>query len=130
MGCSPEWNGTFVGSLTLDGACSDGSTFPGEPEAGQVTLKDSGDSVSWEAGCGATVIADFRNEMTADVRQATCPSKTDANGITSSMTIEGGTLELNDNTLDLELETFITISGAISATCNATISGTMKRLEE
>jgi hypothetical protein len=130
MGCSPEWNGTFVGELTLDGTCSDGSTIPSDSEAAQVTLKDSGDSVSWEAGCGATVIADIRNDTTADVRQASCPSDTDANGITRSFTIEGGTLDLNDNTLRMDLEMSITVSGALTGTCDATLSGTMKRVEE
>lgn len=130
MGCSPEWNGTFVGALTLDGTCSDGSTIPSDPDAAQITLKDEGDSVSWEAGCGATVIADIRNDTTADVRQASCPAETDGNGITRSFTIEGGTLDLNENNLRMELEMSITVSGAVSGTCDATLSGTMKRLEE
>jgi len=130
MGCSPDWNGTFVGALTLDGTCSDGSTIPTDSEAAQVTLKDAGDSVSWEAGCGATVIADIRNETTADVRQATCPPKTDANGVTTSTTIEGGTLDLNDNDIRMELELSIVLSGGLTGSCDATLSGTMNRLEE
>jgi hypothetical protein len=130
MGCSPDWNGTFVGSLTLDGTCSDGSTIPTDSEAAQFTLEDKGDSVSWEAGCGATVIADIRNDTTADVRQASCPSETDANGITRSFTIEGGTLDLNENNLRMELDMSIVVSGAVNGTCDATLSGTMKRLEE
>jgi hypothetical protein len=130
MGCGPEWNGTFVGKLTQSGTCSDGSPVPDIVSAVQVTLVDNGDSVTWEAGCGATVIADLNGNDSADVRQASCPAKTDADGITSSITIEGGTLELNDNTLRMELETFLTLSGTVSGTCELTADGTLNRLEE
>lgn len=130
MGCGPQWNGTFVGTLSLDGTCSDGSTIPSDDDAGQVALKDAGDTVSWEAGCGATVIADINGNDSANVRQASCPAETGADGITRSFTIEGGTLELNDNTLRMELEMILTISGAVSGTCDATLEGSLNRLEE
>jgi hypothetical protein len=130
LGCSPEWNGTFTGELTLDGTCSDGSIIPTESEAAQVTLEDAGDTVSWEAGCGATVIADIRSDELADVRQASCPAVMGTDGITRAFTIEGGTLDLNDNTLRMELEMTLTVSGAVNGTCDATFEGSLRRLEE
>lgn len=129
VGCGPDWNGTFVGPLELSGTCSDGSIVPTDDDIAQFTFEHDGNSVSWEAKCGATVLATV-NDDSAKVRQASCPATTDANGLTASLTIEGGTLELVDNTMRMELELFFAFSGAASATCDATLEGTLNRLEE
>lgn len=129
LGCGPEWNGTFVGTGETNGVCSDGSSVNNVDNSFKLTLTDDGDTVTWQAPCGATVIADIRDDQ-ANVRQASCPATTDANGITSSTTIEDGTLTLNDNSLRIELELSVVVSGAISATCSLTTDGTLDRIEE
>lgn len=129
IGCAPEWNGTFVGTLNTTGFCSDGSSVPESSTAAQVTLVDNGDTVSWEAACGATLIADINNDQ-ADVRQASCPATTDTNGVTSSTTVKDGTLTLNDNSLEMDLELSLILSGALTGSCSLTGNGTLKRLEE
>ena len=130
MGCGPEWNGTFVGTLSSTGFCSDGSSVPPSSDAVQVTLADNGDSVTWESNCGATFIADINDDDQANLRQTSCPATTNADGVTTSFTVEDGTLTLNDNTLQMEINFFVTVSGTISATCSVSSDGTLKRLEE
>lgn len=134
MGCAPDWSGTFVGTLSSTGFCSDGSSVPPSSDAVQVTLTDDGDTVTWESNCGATFIADINDDDQANVRQTSCPATTNADGVTSSFTVEDGTLTLNNNTLQMEINFIVTVSGTISGTmsgtCSVTSNGTLKRLEE
>lgn len=129
MGCGPNWNGTFVGTLSQSGTCSDGSTLPNTESAVQVTLQDDGDTVTWESACGATLIADINGDR-ANIRQSSCPSETLTDGTVRSSTVESGTLELNDNTLRMEVELLITLSGTITGACELTGDGTLNRLED
>jgi hypothetical protein len=129
VGCGADWNGTYVGTLSQSGTCSDGSTASNLESSVTVTLKDEGDTVTWEAACGATVIADIDDDA-ANVRQVSCPAETLTDGTTRSTTIESGTLELDDSVVRMELELFVTLSGTLNGTCNLTAEGSLNRLEE
>lgn len=129
MGCGPNWNGTFIGTVSQEGTCSDGSSAQDIESAVKVTLRDEGDTVTWEGSCGSTFIADISGDS-AILRESTCPSTTLNDGTTRSTTVEGGTLDLNDNVLRMELDFFITLSGTITATCSLTAEGSLNRLEE
>lgn len=130
IGCAPDWNGTFVGPLSSAGFCSDGSSVPESNDVIQITLTNEGDTVNWESSCGATFIADINNDDEANLRQTSCPATTNADGVTTAFTVEDGTLTLNDNTLQMEINFFVTVSGTVTGTCSVTSDGTLKRLEE
>lgn len=126
---SPDWSGTFVGRLTASGACSDGSTVPATDNAVQLTLRDDGDTVSWSAACGATAIADVDEER-AEVRQYSCPAEILSDGTTRNTTISGGTLELDGDTLRMDVDSVVSLSGTLTATCNVALKGSLSRLAE
>ncbi|MDI1443358.1 hypothetical protein [Polyangium sp. 6x1] len=128
VACAPDWNGTYVGELSQSGDCSDGSSVPETEEDVTLTLRDDGDTVTWEAACGATVVAEVDGDV-ARVRQTTCPAET-VNGTTRSSTINDGTLTLNDTSLRMELDLTVTVSGAVTGTCEITAQGRLARLEE
>ncbi|MDI1431747.1 hypothetical protein [Polyangium sorediatum] len=128
VACGPDWNGTFVGDLSQSGDCSDGSSVPETEETLELTLYDNGDTVAWDAACGATVIADVEGD-TARVRQTSCPAET-VNGTTRSLTIQDGTLTLTDTSLRVELALTATLSGALTGTCELTAEGRLARLAE
>ena len=93
--------------------------------ADEITLRDEGDTVSWEAACGATFVAEVDGEA-ARVRKTSCPAET-IDGTTRNLTIEDGKLTLGDTTLRMELEARIALSGAVTGTCDLTIQGTLSR---
>ncbi|TKD13297.1 hypothetical protein [Polyangium fumosum] len=128
VACGPDWNGTFVGDLSQSGHCSDGSSVPETEETLELTLYDNGDTVAWDAACGATVIADVEGDV-AQVRQASCPAET-IDGTTRSLTIKSGTLTLTDTSLRVKLELTATLSGALTATCALNAEGRLARLED
>ncbi|MDI3285975.1 hypothetical protein [Polyangium sp. 15x6] len=128
VACGPDWNGTFAGELSQSGDCSDGSSVPVTEADIELTLYDNGDTVSWDAACGTTVIADVDGEV-ARLRQSSCPAET-VNGTTQSTTIEGGTLRLSDTALRVELDLTVTLAGATTATCDLTAEGTLERLSQ
>ena len=128
VACGADWNGTFAGDLSQTGDCSDGSSVPETEDPIELTLDDNGDTVAWDAACGATVIADVDGDV-ARVRQASCPAET-VNGTTRNLTINSGTLRLTDTSLRLELALTTTLSGALTGTCELKAEGTLARLAE
>ncbi|MRG94943.1 hypothetical protein [Polyangium spumosum] len=128
VACAPDWDGTYAGEIKQSGFCNDGSSVP-ETEADvefTVLHETETDTLSWDAACGATVLADLEGDV-AKVRQASCPAET-SNGTTRSSTIEGGTLTFSDTTMRMELDISVTLSGAITGTCNVTAEGLLVRI--
>ena len=128
-GCGPDWSGKFEGKLSQTGTCSDGSSVPASSTAVSLTLQDDGDTVTWEASCGATAIADVNDDV-ASVRQYSCPAQTGTDGTTIATTVTDGKLTLNDNVLEVEFDLFLSLSGTITATCDVVAEGSLNRLAE
>ncbi|UQA56472.1 hypothetical protein [Polyangium aurulentum] len=128
VACGADWNGSYVGTLSTTGTCSDGSEVTPSKSSVNLTLRDDGDTVTWEPDCGATAIADIDGDV-ANLRQYSCPAETN-NGTTAAITVNGGTLTLNDNSLRMDLDGEISLSGAVTGTCDLTIQGTLSRLED
>jgi hypothetical protein len=129
VGCGPDWSGKFEGKLSQTGTCSDGSSVPASSSAISLTLKDDGDSVTWEAACGATAIADVDGDI-ANVRQYSCPAQTQTNGTTIATTVTDGKLTLNDNVLQAEFDISLSLSGTTTGTCDVVAEGSLNRLAE
>lgn len=129
MGCGPDWSGKFDGKLSQTGTCSDGSSVPKTTTAVTLTLQDNGDTITWEASCGATAIADVDGDI-ANVRQYSCPAQTQADGTTIATTVNDGKLTLNDNVLNAEFNISLSLSGTITGTCDVVADGTFDRLAE
>lgn len=128
-GCGPDWSGKFEGKLSQTGTCSDGSSVPASTTAVSLTLKDDGDTVTWEAPCGATAIANVDGDV-ANVRQYSCPAQTQTDGTTIATTVTDGKLTLNDNILEVEFDLSLSLSGTITGTCDVVAEGSLNRLAE
>lgn len=130
VACAPDWDGTYAGEIKQSGFCNDGSSVPETESDVEFTVlhETETDTLSWTAACGATVLADLELEGdVAKVRRASCPAET-SNGTTTSTTIEGGTLTFGNATMRMELDISVTLSGAITGTCNVTAEGTLIRI--
>ena len=129
VGCGPDWSGKFVGTISQMGKCNDGSSVPTSNSAISMTLQDDGDTVTWEASCGATAIADLDDDI-ANVRQYSCPAQTQPDGTTMAVTVTDGKLMLDDDVMHVDFDMFFSLSGTTTGTCDVVVEGSLDRLSE
>jgi hypothetical protein len=120
-----DWAGSYTGPASQSGSCSDGSSVPNSSASTTLNITESGDTITWTAGCGATVTA-TPNGNIATVKQYSCPAIT-TNGSTTALTVNSGTLTLTGNSLALDLIGTATVSGAATGTCNIHVTGTLAK---
>ncbi|MBK9260267.1 MAG: hypothetical protein IPM54_10570 [Polyangiaceae bacterium] len=116
--------------LSQTGTCSDGSSVPASTTAVSLTLKDDGDTVTWEAPCGATAITPASMAMLPTCVSIVVRRKTQTDGTTIATTVTDGKLTLNDNILEVEFDLSLSLSGTITGTCDVVAEGSLNRLAE
>ena len=120
-----NWSGTYAGSITPTGTCSDGSPFPSTPQSTSLVITQSGSTISWMVACGATANGDVSGN-TATVRQYSCPAQMSGSN-TVQFTVSSGVLTLTGNSLAMNLVARATITGATRGSCNVSLTGTLAR---
>lgn len=121
-----DFAGTYSGSITERGSCSDGS---GVNRTGSVSwvVTQSGGSVTIATGGNCGELSGTVSGNVVNVSQKTCPATTN-NGITMTQTLTGGTLTLTGGSLGVSLTAnYQLASGYGSGTCSGTTTGTLSR---
>ncbi|MDI1476939.1 hypothetical protein [Polyangium sp. y55x31] len=127
VACSADWSGTYVGALSQNGTCPDGSALPEKKTVAEWTLHDDGDTLTWSDVCDTTSIADADGDV-ATVRPFNCPSET-IDGTLQSVTVKGGTLTLGATSLLVKLNGTLSREGLVGS-CDMTIEGELTRMAE
>lgn len=117
--------GSYAGSLSPRGTCSDGSMVPSAAIAADVTLFQVGNRVRWEMACGATAMGTVTGAV-ATLEPATCLPTFDR-GTSITQTLRGGTLTRVGNQLVVDLSLRSVGSGAATGSCDSTLTGTLVR---
>lgn len=117
--------GSYAGMLSPRGTCSDGSMVPSRAIAADVTLFQIGNRVRWEMACGGTAMGTVVGSV-ATLEPATCLPMSDR-GTTTTQTVRGGTFTRASNTLVVNLSVHSVGTGAVSGSCDSTLTGTLVR---
>jgi hypothetical protein len=127
-GCAPSFAGTYSGPVTFTFACTDAQGNPQPARSSNsnqtLTITENGSTARF-TDCGGTVVTADVSGNVAQVNPYSCPASTD-NGITTSLSVTGGTLTLNGQALGLDLVGTSTSSGnGLTIQCTFSLRGTL-----
>jgi hypothetical protein len=131
IGCGQSFDGTYSGTLTATGSCSDGSGIPTQSITASWRIRDEGGSldINTSGTCDPLTATPSSNGMSASINQKACPQYSNA-GLTFAPRVTGGTLSLDGDKLSVSLIMKADVSGEASGFCDSTMSGTLTRKDE
>lgn len=127
VGCGPDFEGTFRGTLVATGSCTDGSSPNGSWQAAWTIAHDNSQvTVSFDGACSPITATAGGNR--ASIATKTC-APTGANGWVTTGTVREGVLTLVEDALTVSVAQTATgvHSAGATATCSVTVAGTITR---